>query len=549
MNKKIILSAILIFSLLITFAETTTHTGSISLGSSTPKKVEKPTSQDVVVTEEMLRFTPKNGMLPYFEENLYESHEEANKLLRLVGADPMPEFYPGHNYELPPLENDLQKNLQKRVDYYLELTSIRYEFERQVRGKSAGNVVRSIPSQESIRRSREIGRNLRKIDTQIFSDIKNNTQVATRDIVDFVIKHGNRGNILALSNIMTNLKETINRSYNGNIDYDHGSERFSPGGGFVDNFLSGDGLSQITSFIDNVISIVGEVSNLLGTGQEFASSLQQTLTIGKEMITQFHEIFCMVNTMFSSVGAQTTSAAAIIGTPQNTVPVSSGNTSGFTTTDSSTTLSPSPAPNSPSQGSSEPFTGELSTDIRFERLMENEEFTDTSAVTAQAIQQFLESRNSRLKDEYRGQLPSQIIYAVCARYGINPKVIIATAQKEQSLITRQNVTEHTLDWAMGVGCPDNGYHNPAYRGLSKQLESSIRIFKRWYDDGLSKNVSASGTTKRVNYGTANQRIENEATYSLYMYTPHTYDIRLNQRGGGNYLFCRIYIGFFDGFIR
>ncbi len=545
MNKKTILSIILILTVITAFCQT--HTGSISLGSSSPKQVAKQQPKVEPIPKEVLRFTPKNGMLPYFEEPIYKSHEEANKILRLVGAEPMPDFYPGHNYDLPPLNTDLQKNLQKRVDYSLELTSIRYDFQRQIEGKSPREIVNFKPSPQNLQRSREINQKLKEIDTQIFKDIKNNTQDATRDILDFVIKRGNRGNISTLSNVMINLKETINRSDKENVDYDPSSGRFSPGGS--SSFLSNEGLQQITSFIDNVINIVGQVSSILGIDEEVSGNIQQTLGMGKELIINFHQLFCIINTMFSD-GAQTSISAAINGTPQtgaNNFTPSSNTTPDTTTTPDSSPSPTTTTPNTTTTGDA--FTGNLSRDIRYERLMENGEFTDTTTMTAQAIQQFLESRNSRLKDSYRGQMPSQIIHDVCAQYGINPKVIISTAQKEQSLITRQNVTENTLDWAMGVGCPDNGYHNPAYRGLGKQLESAIRIFKRWYDDGLSKNISTNGFTKRVNYGTTNQRIENEATYSLYMYTPHTYDIHLSQRSGGNYLFCQVYIGFFGGFIR
>ena len=547
MKKLICFSLITIMCVMIINANSQTHTGSMTIGTPAASKNNQQQTK-IDISREMLRFTPVNGMLPYFEENLYSSHKEANDLLKIVGAEPMPEFYPGHNYELPALKTDMQKNLQARVDNYLELTMIKYELQSQVEGRAPEDIIKAVPSEENIKRSREITQRLRTIDTHIFNDIKNSTPEATRDIVDFVIKRGNRGNISALSHVMTNLKETLNHSASGNIDHDSSSGRMSPGGS-LGSFLSGGGLEKVTSFIDNVISIVGQVSNLLGIGQEFAGSLQQTLGLGKELITKFHEIFCMINTMFSGSGEGQTASlggTASMGAGSSTASFTSDSSGGAQPADSGTTtpaLSGQPA----TPGTA--FSGNLSRDIRFERLIENGEFIDVTTMNSEAIQQFFVSNNSRLKDNYRGQLPAQIIYDVCAQYGINPKVILATAQKEQSLVTKSNVTAETLDWAMGVGCPDSGYKNPAYRGLGKQLESSIKIFKRWYDDGISKNISSTGTTKRVNYGTANQRIENEATYSLYMYTPHTVDIRLNQRGGGNYLFCQVYIRFFGGFLR
>ncbi|MFW5782042.1 MAG: hypothetical protein ACOCWO_01975, partial [Candidatus Muiribacteriaceae bacterium] len=195
------------------------------------------------------------------------------------------------------------------------------------------------------------------------------------------------------------------------------------------------------------------------------------------------------------------------------------------------------------------FTGDLSTDINYERLIENGEFVDKATMSASDIQAFLESRNSCLKDIYRGKYPSQIIYDVCQEYGINPKIMLVSFQKEQGLISKTSATEYRLDWALGVGCYDDGTKNARFRGFEKQISSAARVYRHWYDDGVAKDISANGYRMRVNYNTTYQYMENEATYSLYRYTPHTYDIHLSTHGGGNLLFARVYITYFEGFIR
>jgi len=193
-------------------------------------------------------------------------------------------------------------------------------------------------------------------------------------------------------------------------------------------------------------------------------------------------------------------------------------------------------------------TRALSTQIVYSRLISNKEFIDGEALTQREIQAFLESKNSGLKNKYNNSYPSQMIADVSKRVGINPKVMLVTLQKEKGLIGRSSISASTLDWAMGVGCYDNGKKNNAYRGFEKQIEHAALTFRHWYDDGISNNISEKGFRLRINYNTEWITVRNEATYSLYRYTPHSRDIKLKTTGGGNHLFCRVYFLYFDGFV-
>lgn len=76
----------------------------------------------------------------------------------------------------------------------------------------------------------------------------------------------------------------------------------------------------------------------------------------------------------------------------------------------------------------------------------------------------------------------QVIYDAAQAYGLNPRVIIATLEKEQSLVTGQNSfagycnngDQHKYAAAVGYGCPDSGTtYN--YTGLSLYQRNGITV--------------------------------------------------------------------------
>ena len=105
-------------------------------------------------------------------------------------------------------------------------------------------------------------------------------------------------------------------------------------------------------------------------------------------------------------------------------------------------------------------------------LISDNIFTDNSSMSAAQIQSFLVSENSYLQSYYdveecgsttgvhyafyttyyscgTSQLASKIIYDASQAYGINPRSILATMEKEQSLITDPSPTQVQLNCAMG----------------------------------------------------------------------------------------------------
>ncbi|MCK9476473.1 MAG: hypothetical protein M0R46_11170 [Candidatus Muirbacterium halophilum] len=193
-------------------------------------------------------------------------------------------------------------------------------------------------------------------------------------------------------------------------------------------------------------------------------------------------------------------------------------------------------------------TGRAATD--YSKILSNEEFIEES-MTSEEIQTFLNNRKSCLKNEYNNTFPSSIIHDVCVEIGVNPKVMLVTIQKEKGLVSRETATKSRLDWAMGVGCYDNGKKNLRFKGLDKQVKAAGQTFRTWYDDGVSKDISKNNYKMKINYNKEFITLKNEATYSLYRYTPHSYDRvvfdKYGKKSGGNYLFVSVWKNFFKSF--
>jgi hypothetical protein len=109
------------------------------------------------------------------------------------------------------------------------------------------------------------------------------------------------------------------------------------------------------------------------------------------------------------------------------------------------------------------------------RIMDDGLFNDSTSMSAAQIDAFLNSKNSCISTnsgfsardpigyspstsyKYGGNVSAGTIIAHAAQaYDINPKVLITTLQKEQSLITSTSCSTNTIAKAVGYGCPDGG---------------------------------------------------------------------------------------------
>lgn len=204
------------------------------------------------------------------------------------------------------------------------------------------------------------------------------------------------------------------------------------------------------------------------------------------------------------------------------------------------------------------------------RIMDNGVFLDANSMNAAQIQSFLASKgsglasrsfvlqcygaNSQERQLYtsvgaacdQNMSAANIIYYASRIYGINPQVIMATLQKEQSLITTGNPTSWQLNQAMGYGCPTTG-NCSGNSTFSYQIDSGTWVLRYHYERANGNNAWWSpsttwvcGTEKNFYkpnlYPGQNVRfydgnnvlyrthfIENAATSSFYCYTPHAYN--------------------------
>lgn len=184
-----------------------------------------------------------------------------------------------------------------------------------------------------------------------------------------------------------------------------------------------------------------------------------------------------------------------------------------------------------------------------------ETWRGASSLSTKDIQAFLETLPGPLKDlvandhDIAGvttpakKPASQLIYEAARYWNLNPKVILATLQKEQSLLTISNADNSArFRKAMGAGvygdADGDGRTDNRYPGFGNQIWNGTRLLSTyetmfsWYP-GKSRNVTAykyvdatrtvdghvDTYSKRVSY-TKTIVPKNASTFALYVYTPY-----------------------------
>lgn len=164
------------------------------------------------------------------------------------------------------------------------------------------------------------------------------------------------------------------------------------------------------------------------------------------------------------------------------------------------------------------------------------EFTDANSMSATDVQNFLNSKNSVCLKNYVTQEPlgnntyggnvsaARAIWKAGQLFGINPKVILVTLQKEQGLITRTDCPTWRYQTALGYGCPDTAPCSTF--GFSVQLYQGARHFRGFFDQEAGWYIPYTPGVRYIQYnpdpacGGSNVNIQNRATASLYSYTPY-----------------------------
>lgn len=112
------------------------------------------------------------------------------------------------------------------------------------------------------------------------------------------------------------------------------------------------------------------------------------------------------------------------------------------------------------------------------------------------------------------------------KYDINPRMLLAIAQKEQSFLTRPaggKGWQRALDYTMGYGATDSG-DIAKYRGTRNQIFSAAQGLRSYRERGLTAAMVGKPLGRSlpgISDDLTRQIVpENEATAALYLYTPH-----------------------------
>ena len=187
-------------------------------------------------------------------------------------------------------------------------------------------------------------------------------------------------------------------------------------------------------------------------------------------------------------------------------------------------------------------------------ILSDYELEDHASLSQDAVQRFLESKESFLSkftDVVKGaaKTASQIIFEESQLYRVNPKVILAMLQKEQSLITDQSPSQNQLDWATGFAvCDSCAKSDPSiqqYKGFYNQ----VSLFAEKVRNNYLRDLQSLGRTYTGwGKGRAKTTVDgyeitpaNSATAVLYTYNPwRGSDIGV----GANYNFWKIWNRYF-----
>jgi uncharacterized protein with LGFP repeats len=207
-------------------------------------------------------------------------------------------------------------------------------------------------------------------------------------------------------------------------------------------------------------------------------------------------------------------------------------------------------------------------------------FFDEGTMTAPQVQAFLAKRVATCRSGYtclkdyrqdtfsrgadpmcgpyqgaRNESAADIIAKVGRACGINPQVLIVLLQKEQGLVLSTGPSARAYRSATGYGCPDTAACDAQYYGFYNQVYKAAWAFQRYSNPagtgpgtpwGTRYTRYAKGTTVQVLYhpdascGSSAVYISNQATASLYYYTPYQPDRAALASGYGTGGACSSY---------
>ncbi len=146
-----------------------------------------------------------------------------------------------------------------------------------------------------------------------------------------------------------------------------------------------------------------------------------------------------------------------------------------------------------------------------------------------------------------GKSAARIIYDYAQSYSISPKVIIVLLQKEQGLVTDTWPLNLQYRSATGYGCPDTAPCDTEYYGFKNQVKWAATMFRAimndsptWYTPYELGNNSIPWHPNTAACGYSTVNILNRATQALYNYTPYRPNTAALNAGYGTGNGCSAY---------
>lgn len=202
------------------------------------------------------------------------------------------------------------------------------------------------------------------------------------------------------------------------------------------------------------------------------------------------------------------------------------------------------------------------------RIVKDSVFTGGFGISQRDIQTFLEKKGEDCEGElclknYRqpdtSKSAARLIRETAHEFHIDPRLLVVTLQKENSLVTAEEPEQWQYRTAMGYGCPDGEDCETDFYGFANQLQLGAHLLRAGYDRACGDDIShfqwwvhprwTPGNVVEVD-GRAT-RIDNCATAAIYNYTPHRVDSAWrpvdNQYFYGNYNLATYVDEWFDQF--
>lgn len=188
-----------------------------------------------------------------------------------------------------------------------------------------------------------------------------------------------------------------------------------------------------------------------------------------------------------------------------------------------------------SPGFAEAKTSAASKAAKAARGLGDANFVNVNAMGVTQIQNILSANGSFLKDfSEGGRTAAQIIrdaanghgdasstmYGIKVTKTVNPAAILATLQKEQSLVTMRTKNDGALNAAMGYGCPDSGGCNEKYKGFTKQVENGAWQLRYNYERAKGYGFKDYQVGQTIKLDGKKVKITSRSQSALYRYTPH-----------------------------